>query len=88
MLALSSMAPTVIAESAAPTDVTLLYPSLPIAATQTIPASEAAFTAFASAPVPLSPGSSPVGLELLPNDIESMSIPLLESLFPQSVLTF
>ena len=45
ILALSSIEPTVIAESAAPTEVTLRYPSLPIAATQTIPASDAALTA-------------------------------------------
>ena len=87
MVSLSSIDPIVIAWSAAPTDVTLLLPSFPIAATGTMPASAAWFTARASAAVPLSPGSSPLGSPRLPKDIDMTWIPSLESLLPQSVST-
>ena len=80
----SSMAPTVMALSEAPTDVILLLPSLPMAATGTTPASAASSTALASALVPLSPGSSPWGSEADPKDMDITSIPSLDSLFPQS----
>ena len=80
----SSMAPTVMALSEDPTDVTLLLPSLPMAATGTMPASAASSTALASALVPLSPGSSPCGSDPDPNDMDITSMPSLDSLLPQS----
>ena len=80
----SSIAPTVMALSEAPTDVILLLPSLPMAATGTTPASAASSTALASALEPLSPGSSPCGSEAEPKDIDITSMPSLDSLFPQS----
>ena len=83
----SSIAPTVMALSEAPTEVTLRLPSFPIAATGTMPASAAASTALASAFVPLSPGSFPPGSEPEPNDIDITWIPSLDSLLPQSVST-
>ena len=86
-MSLSSIAPTVIEASAAPTDVILRRPSLPIAATGTTPASAAWLTARASAPLPLSPGSLPCGSEALPKDIDMTWMPMLESLLPQSVST-
>ena len=52
---LSSIAPTVMEESAAPTEVTLLLPSLPIAAIGTIPASAQLLTSLAAELFPSSP---------------------------------
>ena len=52
---LSSIAPTVIDESAAPTDVTRLLPSFPIAAMGTIPASAQLLTSLAAELFPSSP---------------------------------
>ena len=83
----SSIAPTVMALSDAPTEVTLRLPSLPMAATGTIPASAAASTALASALVPLSPGSSSAPGLAEPKDIVITCMPSLDSLLPQSVST-
>ena len=80
----SLIAPTVMALSEAPTEVILRLPSLPMAATGTIPASAASSTALASALEPLSPGSSPCGSEPDPKDIDITSMPSLDSLLPQS----
>ena len=52
---MSSIAPTVMEESAAPTEVTLLLPSLPIAAIGTIPASAQLLTSLAAELFPSSP---------------------------------
>ena len=74
------------APSALAGDGTRLLPSLPIATTQTMPASRASLTRRASAPDPLSPSSSGFRGELTePKDMEATSMPRLESLLPQSV---
>ncbi len=84
MLSLSFTAPIEIAPSALAGDGTLLAPSLPIATTQTIPASVAELTRRASLPEPLSPSSPGFnGDEIEPKDIEATCIPLPDELTPQ-----
>ena len=57
-----------------------------MAQTGTIPCSKATLTNRASVWVPESPWSAPpISERILPKDIDMMSIPLLEALFPQLV---